>query len=171
VLPLKADVVGLVVNEVDVAPGITPPSTDRRRVDEPVNDHCTMAYPVALAVKVAAAGAVTDTDMGWRVIVGATSESYHTARPAPLLKFGSATRTVAASLEMASELAASEIVAIMEPVVAEWMVVDEKSLEMATIDPSGVMATVRRYPPLMVAWVMTDSEPIALTNEKMGEVD
>jgi len=58
----------------------------------------------------------------------------------------------------------------MEPVVAEWMVVDETSLEMATVDPSGVMATARRVPPLMVAWVMTDKEPIVLTNEKMGEV-
>jgi len=73
VLPLKAAVVGLVVNEVDVAPGIgVAPSTDRRRVDEPVNDHCTVAYPVAVAVKVAVDPRDTDTDMGWRVMTGGT---------------------------------------------------------------------------------------------------
>jgi len=86
VLPLKAAVVGLVVNEVDVAPGIgVAPSTDRRRVDEPVNDHCTATYPVAAAVKVAVDPRDTDTDMGWRATVGAAFESYHTARPAWVL--------------------------------------------------------------------------------------
>jgi len=121
VLPLKAAVVGLVVNEVDVAPGIgVAPSTDRRRVDEPVNDHCTATYPVAVAVKVAAAGAVTDTDMGWRVTVGATFESYHTACPSPLLpKFESPKNTVAASLAIAIELAPAEMGAMVEPEVAE----------------------------------------------------
>jgi len=121
VLPLKARVVGLVVNEVDVAPGIgvAPPSTDRRRVDEPVNDHCTVAYPVAAAVKVAVDPRDTDCDMGWRVTVGAAFESYHTARPALLLKLWSPTNTMAASLERATEELLSEMVAITEPVVAE----------------------------------------------------
>jgi len=81
VLPLKARVVGLVVNEGDVAPMIGVPSADRRRVTEPVNDHCTVTYPVAAAVKVAVDPTDTDTDMGWRVMMGATFESYHTARP------------------------------------------------------------------------------------------
>ena len=163
-LPLKARVVALVVNEVDVAPGMgVAPSTDRRRVTEPVNDHCTATYPVAAAVKVALDGAVFDTDTGWRVMVGATFESYHTARPAKLLKVLSPKNTVAASLEIATEAPPSEMVAIVEPVVAEAMIVEEVP-ERATVDPSGVMAAPA-YEPLMVAWVVNDKEPIVLTNE------
>jgi len=165
VLPLKARVVGLVVNEVDVAPGIgVAPSTDRRRVTEPVNDHCTATYPVAAAVKVAVAPRDTDTDMGWRVTVGATVESYHTARPLKLLpKIGSPKNTAAASLEIAAEAAPSEMVAIVEPEVAEAMVVDEEP-ERATVDPSGVMAAAV-YEPLIMIGVESDNEPIELTNE------
>jgi len=93
VLQLKARVVGLVVNDGDIAPEIAPPSA-ARRVAEPVNDHCTATYPVAAVVKVAVDPTDTDTDMGWRVTVGATFESYHTDCDPP-----SHNNTVAPSLE------------------------------------------------------------------------
>jgi len=70
---------------------------------------------------------------------------------------------VAASLEIATEEPPSEKVAMVEPEVAEAMIVEEPP-ERATVDPSGVMAAAK-YKPLIMIGVESDNEPIELTNE------